>query len=278
MKKIIVFALFSVVCLLSSTIIFAKDSVFVSILPQQFFVEYLAKDFLTVNVLVKPGQSPETYDPTPKQMVMLASAKLYFTLGLNFEQRILKRIIDNNQNLKVVATHQNINLVGGDPHIWLDPILVQQQVDEIYFALAQKYPNHKQILQQRFVRLQEKIKAIDKEIQQVFSLKMAVQANSKPSFVVFHPALSYFSRRYHLNQVAIEKEGKSNSAKYMADLMGELKSKSVKYILVEKQFSKKEALTIANVLNAKLLEFDPLAFSWLNNMQIIAKQVKRSLF
>ncbi|MFK5985536.1 MAG: zinc ABC transporter substrate-binding protein [Pseudomonadota bacterium] len=274
MKKFNLHVIFGLTLFIQSLLVQAKTQVFVSILPQQFFVQYLADDFLEVKVLVKPWQSPETFDPSPRQMAMLSESKLYFTLGLGFEQRIIKRIIANNKQLQVIATETGITKIANDPHIWLDPQLVQLQVKNIYMALLMYYPNFKEKLQHRYQQLQNQIKLLDNSLLSLF--EQAKSNNAK--FVIFHPALNYFSRRYQLNQIAIEKNGKHSSAKYLAKLMSHLKSQSVKYILVEKQFSKKEAQTIARVLNAQLLEFDPLAYSWFNNMQRISKQVQLALF
>ena len=83
--RIITFVL-SLWALLSSTAsASAPLPVFVSILPQQYFVEHVGGDHVAVAVLVGPGQSPETYEPTPKQMTALALARIYFSIGVAFE-------------------------------------------------------------------------------------------------------------------------------------------------------------------------------------------------
>ena len=63
----------------------APLEVFVSILPQKYFVERVGGDAVKVGVAVRPGQSPEGYDPTPQQMVAIARAKAYFRIGVAFE-------------------------------------------------------------------------------------------------------------------------------------------------------------------------------------------------
>jgi len=261
-----------------NTSIYAKDLAFVSILPQKFIVESIAGDLLDVKVLVKPGQSPEIFDPNPRQMAELSRAKLYFAIGLNFEKVILERIVANNMQLKLIETQKGLKkaLYKGDPHIWLDPILVKQQVKTIYLALVEQFPKHQKKLQKAYESFIDEITKLDSFLSKTLTENGSPLKNN--SFVIFHPALARFSKRYHLNQISIEQAGNKNSAKRLSNLMSELKPYTIKYIIVEKQFSKKEAQTIAKVFNAQLLEVDPLGESWFNNMYDIAKQISLSLF
>lgn len=55
---------------------------FVSILPLKYFTDKIVGDTYTVEVTVPPGVGPETYSPTPKQMMLLGEAKGYFSIDL----------------------------------------------------------------------------------------------------------------------------------------------------------------------------------------------------
>jgi zinc transport system substrate-binding protein len=79
-----------------------KPVVFVSILPQKYFVEQIAGDTVDVEVMVMPGASPATYEPRPRQMSMLAKADLYLAIGVPFERTWLPRIKATNPNLTIV--------------------------------------------------------------------------------------------------------------------------------------------------------------------------------
>ena len=58
------------------------NNIFVSILPQKYFVERIAGEHVKVSVMVGNGQNPATYEPTPKQMALLDKAQLYFKIGV----------------------------------------------------------------------------------------------------------------------------------------------------------------------------------------------------
>ena len=64
-----------------------KPVITVTIEPLRYFTEAIAGDEFTVVSMVPKGSSPETYDPTPQQLVDLAQSKAYFRIGyIGFEQ------------------------------------------------------------------------------------------------------------------------------------------------------------------------------------------------
>ena len=84
---------------------------FASILPQKYFVERVGGGRIAVSVMVGPGQSPETYEPTPKQMTALSRARLYFSIGAAFEDTWMKRILAANPALRLVPMQRGIALL-----------------------------------------------------------------------------------------------------------------------------------------------------------------------
>ncbi|MEE8233429.1 MAG: zinc ABC transporter substrate-binding protein, partial [Gammaproteobacteria bacterium] len=57
-------------------------NIFVSILPQKYFVKRIGGEYVNVTVMVGTGQNPATYEPSPKQMVLLDKSQLYFRIGV----------------------------------------------------------------------------------------------------------------------------------------------------------------------------------------------------
>src|SRR5512140_3522486 len=66
--------------------------VVVSILPQVDFVQRIGGGLVAVEPLVGAGQSPHTYEPTPRQLDALAQARIYFTIGIDFEIPLVPRV------------------------------------------------------------------------------------------------------------------------------------------------------------------------------------------
>ena len=86
---------------------------FVTILPQAFFIERIGGDRVESVVLVGPGQSPHTYEPTPRQMAQLSESQVYFTIGIPIEEALQKKIesIKIDKGSVTVADGATRNLV-----------------------------------------------------------------------------------------------------------------------------------------------------------------------
>ena len=64
-----------------------KPTLTVSIEPLRYFTEAIAGDRFKVVSMVLEGNSPETYDPTPQQLVAQAKSKAFLRIGyIGFEQ------------------------------------------------------------------------------------------------------------------------------------------------------------------------------------------------
>ncbi|NLA58655.1 MAG: zinc ABC transporter solute-binding protein [Firmicutes bacterium] len=262
-------------------------SVFVSILPQKYFVERIAGGYVSVSVMVHPGASPETYEPSPRQMAELAEAQVYFLIGLPFEDAWLERIQRNNPHLLMVDTRQGIELrpidgghhhEGGghgsaqqgevmDPHIWLSPVLVKRQAETICMTLATLDPANRDEYKQNYRLLVEDLDAVDREIR---SILKDVQGKK---FMVFHPAWGYFADAYGLIQVPIEVEGKEPNARELAQIIDFARREGIKTIFVPSQSNIKPAETVARAVQAEVVQLDPLAENYLDNLLSTAKAI-----
>ena len=98
--------------------IFANDKplVFVSIVPQKYFVQQIGKDLVDINVMVQPGADPHTYEPKPRQMIDLSKTKIYFAIGVSFENAWLDKIAAVNPDMRVVHTDHGIEKLAMAVH------------------------------------------------------------------------------------------------------------------------------------------------------------------
>ncbi|MDA3835692.1 MAG: zinc ABC transporter substrate-binding protein [Spirochaetales bacterium] len=262
-----------------------KIKVFVSILPQAYFVERIGGDRVDVSVMVGPGQSPATYEPVPRQMVEISKAQLFFRIGVPFENVWMDRIGKTNPKMKVIDTQCGIKLLPmkthhhkapkqhtslqknslKDPHIWTSLKLVKIQAKNICDALTDLDPANKVYYQNNLRAFIDDLNNLNAEI--IESLKdIRVR-----KFMVFHPAWGYFARDYGLDQIPVEIGGKEPGAKELVNLINEAKNDGIKIIFVQKQFSKKSAEAIAAAIGGRIIQIDPLARDYLNNMKMIAE-------
>ncbi len=85
-----------------------KLAVFVSILPQKYFVQQICRELADVQVMVPAGASPATYEPKPRQMAAISKTRIYFSIGVPFEKTWLKKIAVANPAMAVVPTDRGI--------------------------------------------------------------------------------------------------------------------------------------------------------------------------
>ena len=279
---------FCIFCSFAPPIVAAEKDplqVVVSILPQEYFVERIGGDRVKIATLVQPGHSPATYSPTPRQMASIATAQLYFRIGVPFENALIPKlnrstpemnIIDLRQGLKLLPmeeSHDDHHEHEGDldPHTWLDPKLALKQSALIRDTLIRYDPEGEALYDANFASLAKDLNLLDQQ------LKTVLQPLAGKTAYVFHPAYGYFCRAYGLKQKAINPDGKDPGARYLARLIEQAKSNNVRVFFVQPQFSDKAARTLARSIEGSVIALDPLARNYLANMQSMANQLVESL-
>jgi zinc transport system substrate-binding protein len=263
--------------------------VFVSILPQKYFVEKIGGDLVEVAVMVEPGASPHTYEPKPKQMVALAKTNIYFAIGVPFETTWLEKIAVTNPNMLIVHTEAGIRKIPmkaehrrsqldedhygtKDPHVWLSPPLVMILAGNMLQAFVRVDPAHRSVYEKNHDSFMNELVALDAEIRAVFKGK-----GKDVEFMVFHPAWGYFAQAYGLEQVPIELEGKQPKAAELQSLIQYAKARGIKVIFAQPQFSWQAAQTIAKSIDGQIVFVDPLAADWDRNLRQVASKFKAAL-
>jgi len=257
-----------------------KIKIFVSILPQAYFVERVGGAHVDVEVLVGPGKSPATYEPTPKQMAALGRALVYFSIGTPFEKGFLGKVAAIHKDLQIVDTRQGVALryfkdtgdrQSPDPHIWLDPERVKIQAATICDALSRLAPQYAEAFDKNLKTFQADLDRIDEKI----SESLASLKGSR--FYVFHPAFGYFGDAYGLTQVAVEIEGKSPSPKQLSKLIERAKRDGVRVVFVQPQYARRNAETIAKAIGGAVVPINPLPRDYLGSLEEMAAVFKRAL-
>jgi len=258
--------------------------IFVSILPLKYFADKIVGNLYRVEVTVPPGAGPETYSPTPRQMILLSQASGYFSIGyLGFEQTLLDNIKSTNPNLPLFNTSRRIDLIkdeqqhenhvhlqGVDPHIWSSPKSARLIAKNIFDGVMQIDPEKGDSYLKNLNNILAEIEKTDSIVTSLLS-----KVSSK-KFIIFHPALGYFARDYGLEQLSIEFEGKVPSPRHLQSVIETAKSENIKFILVQKEFDQEFAAIIAKETGSKIIQIDPLAYNWPEQMISIAKKLSNT--
>jgi zinc transport system substrate-binding protein len=267
--------------------------VFVSILPQKYFIHKIAGDLVDISVMVLPGSSPHTYEPRPSQMKELSTATAYFSIGVEFENAWLPKFAAMYKTMRIIHTDSLIEKLtadpseaaempkahvtsaedgrGLDPHVWLAPQLVKVQAQHIYDALVTMDPAHEAIYGRNYRAFTREITALHDSVCAL--LKCDSVTLPKKTFMVFHPSWAYFSREFGLRQLAIEIEGKEPGPRQLETVFNLASENDIHCIFVQPQFSGQSAHAIARQLKARVLVADDLAYDWSGNILTVAKAI-----
>lgn len=272
----------------------------VSMAPHKFLVKRIGGDLVDVIVVLPPGQSHGTYDPTPKQLIELSRAQAFFAVGVEIERAIIRRLQESNPSLRVVDLQAGINLMPmeaghahsdeeepseaqnqaeahehsdhqegfPDPHTWLDPTLFALQGWNVANALSELDPAHAELFRQNAKALEAELNALDADL-----AKELAPFRGSPLFV-YHSAYAYFAKRYGLKQVAIEAGGQEPGAEYLARITRLAQEAGAKVILVQPQYSKVQAENVAQSVHAAVVPVDHMSEDYVNNLRALADTIR----
>lgn len=258
-----------------------NQSIFVSIVPLKYIVEQIVAPGSSVEVLAPETASPESYEPTVRQIQALADARAYITTGLiDFEQTLLEKIPEAAPKTPVCNVSQPIELLhiaqsekhaheGIDPHIWLSPRRVAVIGKEVADFLGKLEPDSAAIYRQRAEIFAARIDTLDHRFQRV------AQEAKRKQFAIGHTALTYFADDYGLQQIAVEADGKEPSAMNIKQLVDSLQKADIRTVFFQPQTSDAATRAIVRELpNGRAIEFDPLAAEWMDNMSRLADSLQ----
>jgi len=268
--------------LLVNTLLFARMHTVVSILPEKTFVTAIGGDKVDVTLMVLPGNSPHTYEPKPSQMKDIAKAKLYFSIGVEFENVWLTTFKDLNEKMQIIdlskgIQKQNITTKhpvettvhhAKDPHIWTSPTNVKQIATHIYDALVLADQENKAYYKVHYETFIKEVEETDKTVRNILS-----KQPKGTKFMVFHPSWGYFAKAYGLIQLPAELEGKSPKPKELIALIKEAKEEKISAIFTQPEFSDAIAKVLANELHIKVIKVSPLSPHWSENLLNIAHAI-----
>ncbi|HOL47599.1 MAG TPA: zinc ABC transporter substrate-binding protein [bacterium] len=260
-----------------------KNILTVSIPPQKYLVERIVGNDYLINVLIPENFNPHIFEPSLKQIKDLSNSEFYFIVGtLPIEKNLIERIKKINPDLKIINTSKNINFIKGEehhhkdeqhnqseeeeevePHIWLSPQCVKIMLENIYNSLLEINRDAEEKYKKNYLLFLSEINELENRIKKISEEKK----NKK--FVIYHPNLTYFAEHYKFEQISIEYEGKEPEIFKLKEIIDIARREEIKIIFVQIQFPKERAKSIANEIKGNVIEFNPLEYDWLKNMNLI---------
>ena len=253
----------------------AEKTIFVSITPLKMLVEEITCGDFPVEVLVPEGASPETYDPTARQLTEASQAQLLFSTGLiTFEQSLVDRIANKE---RVVDLSSGITLLAGccthnhsqshmhhthgiDPHIWTSPRALTTMVRTMHKRVMKLYPDSTKY-DVAASRLLERIEQLDTRCHE------AITASEAEAFMIYHPAYTYYAHDYGISQISVEQDGKEPSPRQLALFAEDVERYDIKAILLQPQYSIDKVMPLAEECGIEVVVTDPLAADILSEIE-----------
>jgi len=249
-------------------------SVMVTIPPLAEFVEKVGGSAVQVKIMVPPGASPHTYEPTPGQLKEVSEAALYVKVGsgIEFELTWLDDLLAMNPSMQVVDCSQGIQLISSgpsdspDPHIWLSPRNAQIMVQTIYEGLLSVDENseHEASFTANRDAYITELQGLDDELSRVFA------AVTPKKIMVLHPAWTYFCKEYGLQQIPIEREGKEPTAQGLTELIEQARTWGITVIVAAPEMNTEPAEIIAREIGGRVVLVSPLEKSYCDMLYTFA--------
>lgn len=240
--------------------------------PTAFLAGRIGGERIRVRSLLKSGDNPHTFEPTPRQAAALGRAELYFSSGFPFESRFSGNLFAGSSGPAVIRTDAEIPRTGAhdrsgghrtgqeketsgheDPHIWLSPILLRIQAETICGELTRRDPGSGRLYRGNLDRFRLELDSLDRRTSR------ALAPYRGRAFLVYHPSFGLFAEAYGLRQIPIEAEGKSPSPRALAAFVETARRENIRVVFVEPQFESRSAKAVADAIGGRIERMDPMA-------------------
>lgn len=258
----------------------------VSIEPQRQLLESLAGDRFEIVTLLSRGSDPETYDPTLQQRRGVDNSLAYMGLGVfPFEESIEESLPKQVRFFNVTSgieplhgthahccheqTHHQHDGDDSDPHLWTSVPNMRIMARNMASILCSLDSANINMYRNRLTAVDAHLDSLDDV------LHATLDTISNRSFAVWHPSLSYFARDYNLNQIAVGQESKEMPASRLKEVVDKARLANVRVFFFQKQYDGRQAGTINASIGSKLVDTNPLAYDWEQELINIANELAR---
>lgn len=181
--------------------------VITDIAPLQWLLSSLLEGITTPHMLIDGTQSPHLFQLKPSQARQVQQADVIIVIGGDLSPELANSIKRLNPSVSPIvlldlpvdgllpyeeSAHAHAH-TGTDPHIWLDPLVMERMMAQVSDILTRRYPDYAEKLAYNRSQLSQSLRELDEKIQAGFAAD-----GLKPSYATYHNAYRYFERRYGL--------------------------------------------------------------------------------
>jgi len=286
-----------------------RKEIAVSIEPLCYFGQKIAGDDYTFFSVVPVGRSPETFDPTFREMHRVGKSEAFFYINkLGFEQVLIKTLKANQSDtqffdlsegmeespipplkgvrgmseeeigahgLDTTSSFYEVKKISASGHSHCE----HGDDPHIWTSFAGAYAMSENFLKAlsslnpiREEYYKTNYLSLKEELEQLErDLHKQLESLTYRGFVIYHPALTYFAEEFNLTQYSLEEDGKEPSPASIRKLIEEARAAQVKVVFVQMEFDRKHAEQIAYEIGARIVMINPLDPIWDEQMKRIVK-------
>jgi zinc transport system substrate-binding protein len=244
-----------------------KLQVVATFYPMAEFARAVGGSNVEVTTLVKPGQEPHDYEPSPQDLAKIYKSDMFVYNGAGLEDSWVNKIqkqLENSNTFTVDASYRisllkkdpsdTENKSATDPHVWMDPELAIHEISIIstgFLAVDGKNASTYQANADAYIK---KLSALDT------AFKTGLSQCQSHAIVTSHQAFSYLAKEYGLQAMGIAGLSPDDepSPEKLAQVADFAKANNLKYIFYESQSSPKLSQTVANEIGGQTIAFSPL--------------------
>ncbi len=240
-----------------------------TVYPVYEFTKQIGGDKINLTLMTPVGAEPHDWEPTAKDLVKIHEAKLFIYQGNGLEPWVGK-LLTQNKTTAAIAASENIPTLAAvgdeendqpaldqpvaDPHLWLDPVLAQQEVKNIRDALMSADPDNEDFYHDNAEKLLGRLSDLDKQYRD------STSKFTRKDIVTTHAAFAYLTKRYGLNQVPLM--GLAPDAEPTPEKIAQVsefcKTHAVKAVFFETLVSPKLAEVIGRESGVTTLALNPI--------------------
>ena len=216
------------------------------------FVNGVGGKYVRSTNIVPVGASPETFQPTPRSIAVLNGAQLVVENGTGIDAWVDRMVRGADvPRSRVLVITDGMPVVGGNPHLWMDPVLAKTYVAKILAALVRIDPAHASAFKSNARAYDAKLDALTAWIR----TKIAAIPPAKRQLIVFHDAWPYFAKRFGIHIVGslVPAPGQEPNPRRLAQLVTLARKLHVRAVFAEPEYSAKLAHAFAGSADIKVV-------------------------
>jgi zinc transport system substrate-binding protein len=229
----------------------SRRSIVAAFYPIAYAAQRVGGAGVTVSNLTPAGAEPHDLELSPAQMDRMLDADAAFVMGRGFQPAV-EKAAQQRDGVTVDVLDKLPRFA--DPHVWLDPVLMQEVVRTVQRGLTKADPKRARTYARNADTLVAELEGLDERF------RAGLATCTRDLIVTAHEAFGHLARRYGLRQegVAGIDPGAEPDARRIAQLADLVDKEGVTVVFTESLLSPRVADTLAREAGVKTETLDPL--------------------